>query len=121
MGVVKLAAAQDGADSSDVCDDPEIVKLMIEYLYLFDYNTQLSKETSASVLASSSPYAESYLIEHAKVFAMAVEYQADRLRQLAAKTSRKQLLFIGTTKTSFKLPTWYMIRLPMMYKTCAEP
>ena len=75
---------QDGADSSDVCDDPEIVRLMIEYFYLFDYGTQLSDGTSASAVASPPLNVKSYIIEHAKVFAMAVKYQADGLRELAA-------------------------------------
>lgn len=79
-----LAAARDGADSSDVCDDPEIVKLMMEYFYLFDYGTQLPNETSSTAAVSPRPNDKSHLIEHSKVFAMAVKYQADGLRELAA-------------------------------------
>lgn len=56
---------------------------MIEYFYLFDYGSQLS-ETSKNTAASPTPASKSFLIEHAKVFAMAVKYQADGLRELAA-------------------------------------
>jgi len=31
------AVKDDSSDPDDVCDDPEIVKLMIEYFYHFDY------------------------------------------------------------------------------------
>ena len=83
-GVVELATAPDGADSSGVYDDPEIVKLMIEYFYLFDYGVQLSDATPDQDHASPSTTSKSYLVEHAKVFAMSVKYQADGLRELAA-------------------------------------
>ena len=57
---------------------------MMEYFYLFDYGTQLSNETSPTLAASPPPNVKNRIIEHAKVFAMAVKYQADGLRELAA-------------------------------------
>lgn len=57
---------------------------MIEYFYLFDYGSQLSHGTSHRDHTSSPPALKSYLIDHAKVFAMAVKYQAEGLRALAA-------------------------------------
>jgi hypothetical protein len=76
---------------------------MIEYFYLSDYGTQLFdkssdsasdlpppcgtqfyNQTSGTAVASPPPGTKSYLVEHAKVFAMAVKYQADGLRELAA-------------------------------------
>ncbi|KAM0708098.1 hypothetical protein Q7P35_004747 [Cladosporium inversicolor] len=83
-GTFSLGAAQDGADTSDGCDDPEIVKLMIEYFYLFGYGGDFSDVIPDQDHASPSTISKSYLIEHAKVFAMAVKHQADGLSELAA-------------------------------------
>jgi uncharacterized Ntn-hydrolase superfamily protein len=57
---------------------------MIEYFYLFDYGDSSSSTTSDSHTISTLSTAKSCLIEHAKVFAMAVKYQAEGLRELAA-------------------------------------
>jgi len=52
---------------------------MIEYFHYFDY---LRAPAPASDHTSAPP--KSFLVEHARVFAMATKYQADGLRQLAA-------------------------------------
>lgn len=122
-GIIELKAIKDDAvDQDDVCDDPEIVKLMIEYFYHFDYTEgcgsalgscgKLNKEkqtvvpskrvreqtpsvdndnddedTAASVAdATPAPISSVHsatMVEHAKLFAMAVNYQVDGLRDLA--------------------------------------
>jgi hypothetical protein len=77
--LLELKASLDGAEGADhSCDEPEIVELMIEYFYHFDY----PRTTST---ASSSIVAKNPLIKHAKVFAMAIKYQVDGLRALAVK------------------------------------
>jgi hypothetical protein len=79
LGVVRLKATTDDAeDDVDSCDDPEIVKLMIEYFYHFDY---LRAATQARSQAKAP---DAFFVEHARVFAMAIKYQAKGLRQLAA-------------------------------------
>jgi len=71
-GVIELKASSDGAEGADdSCDEPEIVELMIEYFYHFDYLRTAAGKPS--------------LIKHAKVFAMANKYQVDGLRALAIK------------------------------------
>lgn len=71
--MIELKATSDDDEQPDpCCDDPDIVKLMIEYFYHGDY---LREGTSSQV----------HLIEHAKVFAMAIKYQAEGLRKLAAR------------------------------------
>lgn len=69
---------------------------MVEYFYRFDYlrgaipvPTTSSKgyanaEESASHLQSPNLPSQVYILEHAKVFAIAVKYQIDGLRDLAA-------------------------------------
>lgn len=82
-GVIELKATTHDAEHADIsCDDPEIVKLMIEYFYHFDYLRDLA---APSTSATPDPF----LIEHAKVFAMAVKHQADGLGQLAARKFEK--------------------------------
>lgn len=68
--------SDDSEHSDDSCDAPEIVELMIEYFYYFDYLRTISAATSFTTGPTS-------LIKHAKVFAMAIKYQADGLRALA--------------------------------------
>lgn len=71
-GIIELAATRNEDQESsetDGCDDPEVVKLMMDYFYYFDYESQ----------DSDTP-----LKEHAQVFAMAVKYQVNGLRDLAA-------------------------------------
>lgn len=72
------AKTGDNDQENDGCDDPEIVKLMIEYFYHFDYLRKLPPDAS-----SAAP--KTYLIEHAKVFSMALKYQADGLCKLATQ------------------------------------
>ena len=102
--MIELKTAQSDGETSpegdDVFDEPEIVKLMVEYFYHFDY---LGGADPVPVLATSfQGYAvaqmsvlnlqfpqpsvppQVYIIEHAKVFAIAVKYQIDGLRDLAA-------------------------------------
>lgn len=89
-GIIKLKATpSDGetaAEGDDVCDEPEIVKLMVEYFYHFDYlrDTESLTEPSQSSAPTAKPPSHGYIIEHAKVFAIAVKYQIDGLGDLAA-------------------------------------
>lgn len=63
---------------------------MVEYFYHFDYandcdvgDTAASSATAAVAPRSGSSLASVSMVEHAKVFAMAVKYQVDGLRDLA--------------------------------------
>ncbi|KAM0718908.1 hypothetical protein Q7P37_005980 [Cladosporium fusiforme] len=64
--IVLQAAEAESNDPEDACDDPETVKLMVDYSYNYDYHP-----------------AEETLMIHAKMFAMAVKYQIAGLRDLA--------------------------------------
>lgn len=71
--VITLLSTQSQSGSTDpqeACDDPEIVKLTIEYFYRFDY--------------LRVDHMQVHLVEHAKVFAIAVKYQISGLQNLAA-------------------------------------
>lgn len=123
---------QSGSEASeepdDSCDDPEIVKHMVDFFYLHDYLPSPEVEATASPsdseteiqivdfgptarrrvpkkhVRAGSPVGESlttiapeaptpettvatppsvHIVEHAKVFAIAVKYQVDGLRDLA--------------------------------------
>lgn len=83
-GVIELKASSDDAEhTGDSCDVPEIVELMIEYFYHFDY---LRTATTVSLSGQRS------LIKHAKVFAMAIKYQVDGLRALALQKFQQAAL-----------------------------
>ena len=70
--MIKLKATSDDSEhADDSCDAPEIVELMIEYFYHFDY------------LRTAAADGRPSLIKHAKVFAMAIKYQVNGLRALA--------------------------------------
>ena len=78
-GMIRLKATSDDAENADdSCDEPEIVEFMIEYFYHFDY---LRAATQARSQAKAP---DAFFVEHARVFAMAIKYQAKGLRQLAA-------------------------------------
>lgn len=106
-GVIELKAADgDTEEFDEACDDPEIVKLMVEYFYHLDYprpkdSTTSTKSTRQSTkkLRYSHPTWDSSgqeippqafdaeqpnvsLMQHAKLFTMAVKYQIDGLRHL---------------------------------------
>ena len=120
-GIIELKTVQsDGetsAEGDDIYDEPEIVKLMVEYFYHFDYlrnteslphptaklppNARTTESSSATQTAKREHIrvrlppptlqsqqhelpSQGYIIEHAKVFAIAVKYQIDGLRGLAA-------------------------------------
>lgn len=130
-GTIKLKAIQKDSEYSseaeDVCDDPEIVKLMVEYFYHYDYlrdadhvpvqddvqptippglgyQSAQSNANAALIALSNGQYGNAnlvahanpvapvssprqskvHIIEHAEVFAMAVKYQVESLRDLAA-------------------------------------
>lgn len=71
--VITLLSTQSQSGSTDpqeTCDDPGIVKLMIEYFYRFDYLRVDPMQV--------------HLVEHAKVFAIAVKYQISGLQDLTA-------------------------------------
>lgn len=105
--MIELKASDADSDAEDACDDPEIVKLMVEYFYHLDYlrTTTSTDETGNQGSPSSSRSCKDnagspvpsdfkllphvHLIEHAKVFAIAVKYQVDALRDLAAEKFKK--------------------------------
>ena len=55
---------------------------MIEYFYHFDY-------LRAAAETSDPKGPNTFFVEHARVFAMAIKYQADGLRQLATKNFQR--------------------------------
>ena len=80
--MIELKAHEDDTDAQDdACDDPEIVKLMIEYFYHFDYEKGCNRSCSNHVI--SSAISPDSILNHAKVFAMATKYQVHGLRSLA--------------------------------------
>lgn len=112
-GTLELKAKQSDSDShgdDDDCDEPEIVKLMMHYFYHFDYlegSTATSHEIAGGEIWDTNSWelppakrdskkaakskrtllhdsAKIHLIEHAKLFAMAVKYQVVALQRLAA-------------------------------------
>jgi hypothetical protein len=93
--VIKLEAQPSTTeDESDVdylvCDDPEMVEHMVSYFYNLKYsciNTNPTDDTNESDDSTTfNPRAE--ILTHAKVFAIAVKYQIDGLRDFAAKCFR---------------------------------
>jgi hypothetical protein len=94
-----LKAKEDDSDDEDACDDPEIFKLMIEYNYHFDYlrgidfgpaenkkRAQTGKPATSALgdAAHSPPELQTWIVEHAKAFAMGVKYRVAGLCDLAA-------------------------------------
>jgi hypothetical protein len=91
-----MKATDGDSDDEDACDDPEIFKLMIEYFYHFDYlrgvdfvsaEKKKREETGTtwkSALCDAAFPPKTWLVEHAKIFAMAVKYRVDGLCDLAA-------------------------------------
>jgi hypothetical protein len=94
-----LKAKEDDSDDEDACDDPEIFKLMIEYIYHFDYlrgidfgpaenkkRAQTGKPATSALGDAAHPPQDlqTWILEHAKVFAMAVKYRVAGLGGLAA-------------------------------------
>lgn len=126
-GVITLKAADAAADNEESCDDPDMVKMMVDYFYHQDYLTdqtvtfaalasesneednqnpecddfdnsygykkkylKLKKKSRYSELSTSPPPAsisdpavDACVLEHAKVFALAVKYQVPALKILA--------------------------------------
>lgn len=91
MAIESDSGASD--DSNDIYDDPEIVKLMVQYFYHLDYtpNAGMAAQsvTSATVSTFLPAGRPTHIIEHARVFAMAVKHQVDGLRALAAANFQK--------------------------------
>lgn len=117
------AIKSDADDVDDACDDPEIVKLMVDYFYSFDYlpdaeervrratphgslflkelvdeliMQQESEENGSTVDDTSTkhnqpPKLQNFIVEHAKIFAMAVKYQIDGLRDLAVQKFDREM------------------------------
>jgi hypothetical protein len=88
----------DQNDAVEECDNPEIIKLMISSFYHLEYScdTFLPIEQNAKLHASSvqaSPGSVPSVLTHAKVFAAAVKYQADGLRDLAAEKFENTIRF----------------------------
>ena len=90
-GVIELKTAESdhatSNDGEDAYDEPEIVKLMVEYFYHFDYlrgtDSELVQVSASDLQSPPQLPSQVYLIEHAKVFAIAVKYQIEGLRELA--------------------------------------
>jgi hypothetical protein len=94
-GVIKLEARPATTDDESdvdylVRDDPEMVRHMVSYFYNLKYscvNTNPTDETNGyDDSTTSNPRAE--MLTHAKMFAIAVKYQIDGLRDFAAKSFR---------------------------------
>jgi hypothetical protein len=69
-------------------DDPEIIKLMIQFLYNLDYDESLCRKASETDQADDAKSStltgpQVDMLTHAKVFATAIKYQIDGLRDLA--------------------------------------
>lgn len=83
-------------DPQEACDDPEIVKLMVEYFYHFDYRRKSQKpkppvDSQSALDVTTSPLPTQpivHLVDDAKVFAMAVKYKVRALQDLAIKKFR---------------------------------
>jgi hypothetical protein len=112
-GFLELKAKEADTDDDDACDDPEIFKLMIEYIYHFDYlrgidlgpvenkkraGTSILAEPSLGNEASSPPGLETWIIKHARVFAMAIKYRVDGLCDLAASKFKEAATVYWDTK-----------------------
>ena len=122
-GIIKLKATPKDVETftegEDVCVEPEIVKLVVDCSYHFDYfhgteslsnsvanpppvartagslptmrkaNQKLARIRRAPPTdGTQQPSLQTYIIKHAKVFAIAVKYQIDGLRDLAASKCR---------------------------------
>lgn len=72
----------------ETLDDPEIIKLMVSYFYHFEYSVDKSvhvdqPESDDDEFFITRPALEA--VTHAKVFAAAIKYQVDGLRDLAVE------------------------------------
>ena len=95
-GVIELKAlGSDKSDADEACDDPEIIKLMISSFYHLEYTCDGPIRTSKTTTSDDSSVSRSpeSLLTHAKVFAAAIKYQADGLRDLAEEKFRKTIPF----------------------------
>lgn len=80
--MIELKALEDDTGAhDDACDDPEIVRLMIEYFYHFDYEHGCTRSCGSNVF--SPVISPESMLDHAKVFAIAIKYQVSGLRNLA--------------------------------------
>jgi hypothetical protein len=70
-----------------VCDDPEMVKHMVSYFYNPTYSCSNTEPTDGTDrLDNSTTYNyQAEILTHAKMFAIAVKYQVNGLREYAAK------------------------------------
>lgn len=81
IGVIELNSSKDDdgehietEDDYDDRDDPEIIRIMVNYMYRYNYYP-----------FGETPAIPDSLITHAKVFATAVKYQVEGLVDLAAR------------------------------------
>lgn len=78
-----------------VRDDPEMVKHMVSYFYNLKYscgdNTNPSDDTNENDDSTAFDF-RAEILTHAKMFALAVKYQIDGLRDFAAKCFRYSVL-----------------------------
>ena len=157
-GVIDLKSIESNAERTDedgdVCDDPEIVKLMVQYFYHFDYSPTadpVSAPASSTEIAATitktkpirdrgnimtpltnmrprpifearqsaifppsvTPRSQVHIVEHAKVFAMAVKYQVNGLRDLAT------LKFKQSAMTDWDHDN-FAYAIPIVYKSTPE-
>jgi hypothetical protein len=93
----------DQSDADEECDDPEIIKLMISSFYHLEYTcdtflpaNQTNKLHASSVQTPTGSVPS--VLTHAKVFAAAVKYQADGLREFAAEKLANTIRFFWNDK-----------------------
>ncbi|KAF2716377.1 hypothetical protein K431DRAFT_235471, partial [Polychaeton citri CBS 116435] len=72
------------------CDEPETVRLLIEYFYHLDYNANSPGDADR---IKEDVVAGQAMVVHAKVFALAVKYQVPGLRTLAVQKFRENMTF----------------------------
>jgi hypothetical protein len=127
-----MATEPDSDDSEDACDDPEIVKPIVHYFYHLDYfqdgvqvqdvatpeelaappPKKMTRTSAASSRAkkvappqpSSPPTPKVHLIEHAKLFAMAVKYHVKS--DIGSETASQTCLLHHQRMSCLRATAW---------------
>ncbi|KAI7394256.1 hypothetical protein KC328_g6227 [Hortaea werneckii] len=94
-GVIELRPASHYGDDAIAEDDPEAVRLMIDYFYLGDYNPEvITKDPSISaadengIEESASSPVRRLLATHAKMYSIAAKYNIETLMDIAVMKFR---------------------------------
>jgi len=90
-GVIELRALSDADDADDFSeDDPEVVKLMIDFLYLHDYEAPAifidpdaaNADRPRKAFSRLAPSGDCDPIMHAKMYALGSKYQISSLQAI---------------------------------------